>query len=452
MVQDSYNLGKKSNFHGPHTQGLKEGKPTRIFWQLDGIILYFLFQQSYSSKDVFLQPAPIMKQIVFTEEFCQPEKLYPFTLTRQLQDIRVGILTIREKWERLFRLPSFDKKEDDYKDLQRSVTMPEVLKNGSCLLLHGNLLPTTALEKAIRKLKAGEFLVTADGNNLAYHLTADDIVDTHKIKAGKPVLFNEEVKTILYPWHIFQLNDWAIREDFKLLTAKRHSQKIGKSNKVIKASQVFIEKGAKVEHSIINASTGPVYIGKNAEVMEGCIIRGPFAMGEGACLKMGSKVYGATTLGPRCVAGGEIKNSILFGYSNKAHDGYLGDSVVGEWCNMGAGTTNSNLKNNVSDVEIWTPAGEKNAGKKCGVMMGDYSRTAVNTAINTGTVIGVCSHVFGNGLTPKHIKSFSWGSEGVAEYGFEKALKDIEGWKKLKGKELSEDEKQILRAIFDGKL
>ena len=279
--------------------------------------------------------------------------------------------------------------------------------------------------------------------------TKNEIADRHRIKVGKAITIKEEIKTIEYPWDIFQQNDWALRQDFELLTYKRKSQKISKTNKATNPSQVFMEKGAKMEHCIINASTGPVYIGKDAEVMEGCIIRGPFAMGEGACLKLGAKVYGATTLGPRCVVGGEIKNSVLFGYSNKAHDGYLGDSVIGEWCNMGAGTTNSNIKNNASDVKIWTPKGEMNAGAKCGVMMGDYSRTAVNTAINTGTVIGVSCNVFGSGLTPKYIPNFSWGSEGVKRYEFEKALLDIEDWKKLKGQTVTDDEKSILKYIFE---
>jgi hypothetical protein len=172
-------------------------------------------------------------------------------------------------------------------------------------------------------------------------------------------------------------------------------------------------------------------------------------MGEGACLKMGSKVYGAVTLGPYCIAAGEIKNAVLFGYSNKAHDGYLGDSVIGEWCNLGAGTTNSNLKNNVGDVMLWTLNGQMNAGKKCGVMMGDYSRTAINTSINTGTVIGVCCNVFGAGLTPKYIPNFSWGSEGVDRYRLENALNDIAAWKKFKGKTVSENETGILTYIYN---
>lgn len=390
-----------------------------------------------------------MNKIIFTEEFCQPENLHPFTLTRQIQDIRVGILTIREKWERMLGLPSFDKKEDDYKDLDRSVNIDEVVGDDVCFMIHGNVLPDAKLLKATRRLKDGEFITVGGSSGIIFRFTKKQIEEKYKIKVTKAVAVKSDIQTIRYPWDIFQMNDRAIRLDFELLSKKRKSQPISKTNHIIKSSQVFMEKGAKVEHCIINASTGPVYIGKNAEVMEGCIIRGPFAMGEGACLKMGAKVYGATTLGPRCVVGGEIKNSVLFGYSNKAHDGYLGDSVIGEWCNLGAGTTNSNLKNNASEVKIWTPNGEMNAGNKCGVMMGDYSRTAVNTSINTGTVIAVCCNVFGMGLTPKYIPSFSWGSEGVKRYEFEKIFPDIEDWKKLKGEKMNENEKSILKYVFE---
>jgi UDP-N-acetylglucosamine diphosphorylase/glucosamine-1-phosphate N-acetyltransferase len=390
-----------------------------------------------------------MNKIIFTEEFCQPENLHPFTLTRQIQDIRVGILTIREKWERMLGLPSFDKKEDDYKDLDRSVNIDEVVGDDVCFMIHGNVLPDAKLLKATRKLKDGEFITVDGSSGIIFRFTKKQIEEKYKIKVTKAVALKSDIQSIRYPWDIFQMNDRAIRLDFELLTKKRKSQRISKTNHVIRSSQVFLEKGAKMEHCTINASTGPVYIGKNAEVMEGCIIRGPFAMGEGACLKMGAKVYGATTLGPRCVVGGEIKNSVLFGYSNKAHDGYLGDSVIGEWCNMGAGTTNSNLKNNASEIKIWTPGGEMNAGNKCGVMMGDYSRTAVNTSINTGTVIAVCCNVFGTGLTPKYIPSFSWGSEGIKRYEVKKIFSDIENWKKLKGEKINENEKSILKYVFE---
>ena len=183
--------------------------------------------------------------------------------------------------------------------------------------------------------------------------------------------------------------------------------------------------------------------------MEGSYLRGPIAIGEGATVKMGAKIYGGTTIGPYCVVGGEIKNSVLFAYSNKAHDGYLGDSVIGAWCNLGAGTSNSNVKNNASDVQVWMPKGLVNVGLKCGVFMGDYSRTAINTSINTGTVIGVSCSVFGNGLTPKYIPCFSWGTSGVERYKLDKALIDIQNWKVLKKESISESEKIILKHIFN---
>ena len=390
-----------------------------------------------------------MNTIIFTEEFCQPERLFPFTLTRQIQDIRVGILTIREKWEMMLGLPSFDKKEDDYKDLERSVNIDETVGKGACFVIHGNILPTTKLIKAINRLKNGEFIAAKEGAGVVFRVSKNEIKEKHKIKVNRAVSLKEEIKTIQYPWDIFQLNNWAIERDFELLINNRKSQPISKTNSVIKSSRIFLEKGARMEHCIINASTGPVYLGKNAEVMEGSYIRVPLAICEGAVLKMGSKVYGATTIGPYCIGGGEIKNSVLFGYSNKAHDGYLGDSVIGEWCNLGAGTTNSNLKNNAGPVKVWTPAGEMNAGIKCGVMMGDYSRTAINTSINTGTVISVACNVFNGGLTPKYIPAFSWGSEGIKRYEFEKALNDIANWKKLKEKNITNNEKKILKYIFD---
>jgi UDP-N-acetylglucosamine diphosphorylase / glucose-1-phosphate thymidylyltransferase / UDP-N-acetylgalactosamine diphosphorylase / glucosamine-1-phosphate N-acetyltransferase / galactosamine-1-phosphate N-acetyltransferase len=390
-----------------------------------------------------------MNKIIFTEEFCQPENLHPFTLTRQMQDIRVGILTIREKWEKILGLSSFDKKEDDYKDLDRSVNIDDAVGDGICYMIHGNVLPTPRLVKAIRKLKDGEFIAAKGSTGIVFRFTKKQIKDKHKIIVTRAITLNEEVRTIQYPWDIFQMNDWAIRQDFELLTKNRKSKPISKTNQVIKPSNVFVEKGVRMEHCIINAATGPVYLGKNSEVMEGSVIRGPFALGAGSCVKMGAKIYGATSTGPNCVIGGEIKNSVLFGYSNKAHDGYLGDSVIGEWCNLGAGTTNSNLKNNASEVKMWTPKGQINAGKKCGVMMGDYSRTAINTAITTGAVIGVCCNVFGSGLSPAHIPNFSWGSEGIKRYEFEKVLLDINDWKQLKKETISQNERSILKYIFE---
>lgn len=390
-----------------------------------------------------------MKKIVFTEEFCQPENLYPFTLTRQVQDIRVGILTIREKWELALELPSFDKFEEDYKDLDRAIVLDEGIGNDLVYLLHGNILPTPALVKLVKKLKPGECISAGGRESVAYCISRNEIEDANKIKVTKVVELEDEVKEISYPWDIFQLNNYALGLDFKLLSRKRNSAEPDRSNSISGDGGFFMEKGADIKHCIINCTDGPVYIGKNALVMEGCLLRGPLAIGEGAVIKMGTRIYGATTIGPRCTAGGEIKNSVLFANSNKAHDGYLGDSVIGEWCNLGAGTSNSNLKNTASGINVWTPKGEMNVGLKCGVIMGDYSRTAINTSINTGTVIGVSANVFGQGLTPRYIPSFSWGTDGIERYRLDKALENISNWKALKDCVVTQDEKTILKHIFD---
>ncbi len=390
-----------------------------------------------------------MHKIIFTEEFCQPENLHPFTLTRQIQDIRVGILTIREKWEYWLGLPSFDKWEDDYKDLDRSIRIDKNIGDDVFLMIHGNILPTLKMIKTIQKLKNGEFISINGNAGIIFRFTQKEVIEPHSIKISKALTIKDKIKALQYPWEIFQWNDEAIRQDFELLTRKRRSQPISKTNRVIKPSHIFIEKGAKVEYSILNGSNGPIYIGKNAEIMEGCLVRGPFALGQNAVLKMGSRVYGATSIGPSCAVAGEIKNSVLFGFSNKAHDGYLGDSVIGEWCNLGAGTSNSNLKNNAGEVKIWTPKGQAVAGNKCGVLMGDYSKTMINTSLNTGTVIGASCNVFGAGLTPKYLPSFSWGNDGIDRYKYDKAIADIENWKKLKGKKLSKNEKSILKHIFE---
>jgi UDP-N-acetylglucosamine diphosphorylase/glucosamine-1-phosphate N-acetyltransferase len=310
-------------------------------------------------------------------------------------------------------------------------------------------LPTTRLVKQIKKLDHGEFISVGDDESIAYCISKKDILNEQKIKVRKAIELEHELKEINFPWNIVQLNAWAIEQDVQLLKKKKKFQQLSSTNKAINSSNIFVEKGAQVEYCILNATDGPIYIAKDARVMEGCLLRGPLAICEGATIKMGAKIYGATTIGPGCVAGGEIKNTVFFGHSNKSHDGYIGDAVVGEWCNMGAGTSCSNIKNTASDIMVWTPKGLVNAGTKCGVVMGDYSRTAINTSINTGTMVGVSSHVYGNGLTPKYIPSFSWGSEGVERYDFEKALSNIANWKALKKQVLSENEKNVLKHIFD---
>lgn len=390
-----------------------------------------------------------MYKIVFTEEFCTPGNLFPFTLTRQIQDIRIGALTIREKWERHLEMLSFDKFEEDYKDLERAVRINEVIGNDVIYLIHGNVIPTKKIAKQVKKLKPGEALSAPEREGFVYCISKKEVVDENNIKVGKMVEIDEELKELKYPWNIFGLNAWAIGEDFELLTNGRKPAKISGTNNVNNPDKVFIEKGAQVECCYLNAHDGPIYIGKNVQVMEGSLLRGPLAICEGATVKMGAKLYGGTTIGPFCTAGGEIKNSVMFGYSNKSHDGYMGDAVVGEWCNWGAGTCNSNMKNNASGVVVWTPSGPVNVGLKCGVLMGDYSRTAINTSINTGTVVGVCANVFGSGLTPKYIPSFSWSSDGLQRYELEKAFADINNWKVLKRSALTSSEKTILKHIFD---
>lgn len=350
-----------------------------------------------------------MKEIFLNDKDVSSQ-LFPFAVTRHVSDIRVGIFTIREKWANL--LPA------TILPLVENITSEE-----GKVIFAANIIPSRAF---VNSLKNGPKGLSANP-------------DWHS------------VKLLQYPWHIFIWNDWAIREDFEWIQSTRKSRPVPESVQVINSKQVFIEEGATLSHCILNASTGPIYIGRNAEVMEGATIRGPFALCEGAVVKMGARIYGATTIGPFCVAGGEIKNSVLFGYSNKAHDGYLGDSVIGEWCNLGAGTTNSNLKNNATVIKVWNQASRDyvTAGTKCGLLMGDYSRSAINTSFNTGTVVGICSNVFGDGLTPKFIPGFSWGTQTLSRYEFEKAIADINNWMQLKGQMLSEAETIRLRTIFE---
>jgi UDP-N-acetylglucosamine diphosphorylase/glucosamine-1-phosphate N-acetyltransferase len=350
-----------------------------------------------------------MNQVFLTDKETK-EKLFPFTQVRSAADIRVGILTIREKWERYLGKDVI--LEDE------AVSVPD-----NATILSANIVPSKEFVDSLYK--------------------GDKLSDNPDWGA---------VKIIQYPWHIFMWNDWAIREDFKLITAGRSSAVIPSTVQTTAAENIFIEDGARLSHCIINAEAGPVYIAKNAEIMEGTIIRGPFALCESSVIKMGAKIYGATTIGPHCVVGGEVKNSVIFGYSNKAHEGYLGDSVIGEWCNLGAGTSNSNMKNNASDVRMWNNQAKEfvTAGmRKCGLIMGDYSRAAINTSFNTGTMVGICANVFSTGLTPKFIPSFSWDSEKMQKYEFEKAIADIDNWKKLKGSVLTEQEKTRLKLIFD---
>jgi len=369
--------------------------------------------------------------------------LYPFTHTRPVAAIRVGILTIKEKWERwLHASASFL----TLPYLQEKFPLQSIHAEDQCVLINGHILPDTSLVAAINALETGQELYM-DNVLLAKVVLGND---WQLYGSGHRVNYQESVQQLTYPWDIFRLNDGALRQDFSLLTAGRTSAPVPASNQVSGAENIFLEAGAVVEHSILNGKTGPIYIAKGAEVMEGCLIRGPLALCEGAMLKMGTKIYGATTLGPGSVGGGEIKNVVMFGYSNKGHDGYLGDAVLGEWCNLGGNTTNSNLKNNASTVRVWVEARKEAipAGTKCGLIMGDFSRSGIGTMFNTGTVIGVSCNIFGGEFPPKFVPSFSWGGAAPEVYREQEALRDARQWMQFKGQQLGDVEERVLKAVY----
>lgn len=339
--------------------------------------------------------------ILLDDHQCR-ENLFPFTHLRHVSDIRVGIFTIREKWERLAGGPVGD----------FTGSKPE-----GAVVVPANIIPS---KKNYNKLLSASM----HGN------------DPH----------DSGIQRLLHPWQIFEFNDRAIREDFELLTPDSGNIDL-KGSQLINPDEIIIESGADVSHCIINANDGPVYIASGAKVMEGSMIRGPFAMLGDSVVKMGAKIYGATTVGPSCVVGGEIKNSVFFGYSNKAHDGYLGDSVIGEWCNIGAGSSNSNIRNNASAAtyQLAAEALPLKAGVKAGLLMGDFSRCAINTSFYTASVVGVCCNVFGASIPPKYTEHFTWGN---ARYEWEKAIEHTENWMRFKGKTLNAEMKERLLKLY----
>jgi hypothetical protein len=349
--------------------------------------------------------------------------LLPLTFTRPVAALRIGILTIAEKWQHHLKGNQFSWLAQEY----LRVKFPMIAGDDN-LLINGSVLPNAKLVEELQQLPNDAKLVSA-GLTVAYRISSEklqQLASVEHLDVEKTLSSTAAIKRVVNHWDIFAMNDSAIREDFDLLTSGRTSQPISSTNQVIGSEHIFLEKGAVVECAVLNASSGPIYIAADAEVMEGCLIRGPFALGEHSQLKMGAKIYGATTIGPHCKVGGEVNNSVFFGYSNKAHDGFLGNSVIGEWCNLGADSNNSNLKNNYSNVKVWNYCEEAfvNTGLQfCGLTMGDHSKCSINTMFNTGTVVGVSSNVFGTGFPPKFIPSFSWGgSEGFSTYRLEEAL------------------------------
>ncbi|HLG35686.1 MAG TPA: GlmU family protein [Bacteroidia bacterium] len=375
--------------------------------------------------------------------------LLPFTFTRPVGEIRVGILTIREKWEKYLG----KKVSHLTKDYLQERYPLKVAENN--LLINGKIFPDKNLVEQILKLQPGQKIISGDvvvawrtGEKELKEI--GDIVGTG---SGKAIAYKTALKNIFHLTDIFTMNGEAIREDFDLLTAKRKSAKLSLTNKALNQKNIFIEKGAKVECSVLNATDGPVYIGANAEVMEGSIIRGPFALCNDSTVRLGTKIYGDTTIGPFSKVGGEISNSVIFGCSNKAHDGFLGNSVIGEWCNLGAGTNNSNLKNNYSFVKLWDYEKENyiNTGLQfCGLIMGDHSKASINTMLNTGTVVGVNANIFGTGFPPKFIPSFSWGgAEKLSTFRIEEALEVARKVFERRKMKFDKTEEKILRHVFE---
>ncbi|MGD9978574.1 MAG: GlmU family protein [Bacteroidales bacterium] len=375
------------------------------------------------------------------------ENLLPITFTRPVAEIRIGILTITEKW-RYYLGDSYSFLTKDY----LKEKYPAVNTAGELCLINGGICPDDKLVEAIKNLKAGEALVSDDsviaGVLRVLPKQAPCIADFYST-----TIYNQGILQVTNLWDIFRYNGEAITRDFEMLTKNRKSEEISLTNRALNPSKIFIEKGAKVECSILNAETGPIYIAKEAEVMEGSIIRGPFALCEHSTVKMGAKIYGPTTVGPHSKIGGEVNNSVIFGHSNKAHDGFLGNSVIGEWCNLGADTNNSNLKNNYAEVKLWSYT-RKNFTKTglqfCGLIMADHSKCGINTMFNTGTVVGVCTNIYGSGFPRNFVPCFSWGgAAGFTVHQPEKAIETAKIVLSRRNIELTGVDEKILLHVFE---
>ncbi len=361
--------------------------------------------------------------------------LLPLTYTRPVAELRCGIITIAEKYMK--RGHEIGYGTEDYLCQKYPSIESEVLVSGS-------VCPTDAFLKAVAGLSSGQALIQGD-ELLA--LKGDKWED----EPTEIIPFNGALNLITRPWDIWSKNASEMNLDFDLLTKDRFSAPIDATNTVI-GDRVFLEEGAKATASILNSTSGPIYLAKNAEIMEGCIVRGGLALGESSALKMGAKIYGATTLGPHCKVGGEVNNSVIIGYSNKGHDGFLGNSALGEWCNLGADTNNSNLKNNYDEVKAWSYVDgrfAKTGQQFCGLIMGDHSKSGINTMFNTGTVVGVSANVYGAGFPRNFIASFTWGGpQGTMEYRIDKALDTADRMMKRRGLEVDEVEKAILEQVY----
>lgn len=388
-----------------------------------------------------------MNYILFDGE--ERANLLPFTHTRAVADIRCGILTMGERWEAALGSPVSILTQEYLQPIYGTVPA-----YGTCYV-NAAVFGTDVLAASVRELKAGEKLVR-DGVLIAMRHTGPIENPGSISKVAGPLVsrsYEGDFYALNNSWDIFSLNDRAIRDDFSRKRTSGTSAPIPAGVTVVSHGNLFIEEGAKIYAGcIINASTGPVYIGKDAEILEGTVMRGPIAVCDQAVVKMAAKLYGATTIGPGCKVGGEVNNVVFFAHSNKSHDGYLGNAVIGEWCNLGADTNCSNLKNDYGIVKVWHEASDKEISTGltfCGLMMGDHSKCGINTMFNTGTVVGVSCNIFGGGFPSKYIPSFSWGgSEGFTEYRIDKAIDTANRMMARRGKAMSEAEKNAWAYLF----
>lgn len=383
-------------------------------------------------------------QLVFSDAQFWADFL-PFTFTKPVAELRCGILTFRERWQKLLNVENVSYITEDY--LQNKFPKPE---DKESLFIVPNFLPSDKILEQIKHLKKGEALV--------YHneliAVKINMKDFNLNQIEKMTDIEEEISFFNHATDLFSLNKKAIEFDFKILTENKTSQKLSSTNQLLGSeNDLFIEEGAVIECSTLNTKTGKIYIGKGAEIMEGCHIRGSLALCNGAKLNLGTKVYGATTIGPHCKVGGEVNNIVMMGYSNKGHDGFLGNSVIGEWCNLGADTNSSNLKNNYAEVKLWdykTERFKKTGLQFCGLLMGDHSKTAINTQLNTGTVVGVAANIFKSGFPPNLIEHFSWGgSKNDPKFNLEKAYEVAEKVMARRNIKFTELDKEILTYIYN---
>ncbi|WP_339724034.1 GlmU family protein [Maribacter stanieri] len=372
------------------------------------------------------------------------DHLLPFTFTRPVSEIRVGIMTLKERWEAYLKV-SVSSFTEEYLSIKYPVNLEE-----SNVFIDASVLPSNELLKAVKALRAGERLMSGEliiAYLAAVSKSADELSDFDVVE------FEGGLVQINNTWDIFDKNATILQSDFDFITKGRKSQPISSTNQLIHPERIFLEEGAKVEFSILNATDGPIYLGKNSEIWEGSLIRGGLALCNNAIIKMGGKLYGATTIGPYSKVCGEVSNSVIFGYSSKGHEGYLGNAVLGEWCNIGADSNNSNLKNNYAKVRLWdyaTERFEQTGLQFCGLMIGDHSKTAINTMFNTGTVIGVNSNIYVPGFPRNFVPSFSWGgASGFTAYQPAKAFDAAKVMMARRGMEFNDVEADILTHVFE---